>query len=105
MRHDHGWNLSCALPGGTQSSQRAEFVAIVLALRRDPRELQGAVLWRFWIDNGCQGDHGDLEAELAILGDPARVKTYYKPGDLECKQGVGTVEDAIVQRIGTRDVL
>jgi hypothetical protein len=33
------------------------------------------------------------------------VKKYYKPGDLECKQGVGTVEDAIVQRIGTRDVL
>ena len=47
----------------------------------------------------------DLEAELATLGDPARVKKYYKPGDLECKQGVGTVEDAIVQRIGTRDVL
>ena len=47
----------------------------------------------------------DLEAELATLGDPARVKTYYKPGDLECKQGVGTVEDVIVQRIGTRDVL
>jgi hypothetical protein len=39
------------------------------------------------------------------LGDPAIVKKYYKHGDLECKQGVGTVEDAIVQRIGTRDVL
>ena len=48
---------------------------------------------------------GDLEAELSSLGDPARVKKYYKHGDLECKQGVGTVEDAIVQRIGTRDVL
>ena len=47
----------------------------------------------------------DLETELATLGDFARVKKYYKPGDLECKQGVGTVEDAIVQRIGTRDVL
>jgi EKC/KEOPS complex subunit CGI121/TPRKB len=48
---------------------------------------------------------GDLEAELSSLGDPAIVKKYYKHGDLECKQGVGTVEDAIVQRIGTRDVL
>jgi hypothetical protein len=48
---------------------------------------------------------GDLEAELLSLGDPAIVKKYYKHGDLECSTGVGTVEDAIVQRIGTRDVL
>ena len=47
----------------------------------------------------------ELEAELSLLNDPTRVKKYYRPGDLECKLGVGTIEDAVVQRIGTRDVL
>ena len=55
--------------------------------------------------NGDVVDAADLEAELAKLTDHARVKKYYKPGDLECSKAVGSVEDAIVQRIGTRDVL
>jgi EKC/KEOPS complex subunit CGI121/TPRKB len=50
-------------------------------------------------------DAADLESELAELTDHAIVKKYYKSGELECSKAVGSVEDAVVQRIGTRDVL
>jgi EKC/KEOPS complex subunit CGI121/TPRKB len=47
----------------------------------------------------------DAATELEGLKDPALVKKYYRPGDLECKDGVGTVEDAIASRIGVREVM
>ena len=47
----------------------------------------------------------DVEDGRAALRDDALVKKYYKPGELECKEGIGSVEDAVVSRIGARDVL
>ena len=47
----------------------------------------------------------DVEDGMAALRDDALVKKYYKPGELECKEGIGSVEDAVVSRIGARDVL
>ena len=47
----------------------------------------------------------DAVAELDGLKDTAMLKKYYRPGDLECKEGVGTVEDAIASRIGAREVM
>ena len=48
---------------------------------------------------------GELEAALAAMSDAAKVKTYYRPGEFEVKEGVGTVEDAVISRIGAREVL
>ena len=48
---------------------------------------------------------GELEAALAAMSDAAKVKKYYRPGELEVKEGVGTVEDAVISRIGAREVL
>ena len=48
---------------------------------------------------------GELEAALAAMSDAAKVKKYYRPGELEVKDGVGTVEDAVISRIGAREVL
>ena len=39
------------------------------------------------------------------MSDAAKVKKYYRPGELEVKEGVGTVEDAVISRIGAREVL
>lgn len=47
----------------------------------------------------------DAETELEGLRDAAALKRLYRPGDLECKEGVGTVEDAIASRIGAREVM
>jgi EKC/KEOPS complex subunit CGI121/TPRKB len=75
----------------------------VLACRFDATDAEIEAMANVIAGDAVQA--GDLEAELSSLGDPAIVKKYYKHGDLECSTGVGTVEDAIVQRIGTRDVL
>ena len=48
---------------------------------------------------------GELEAALAAMSDAAKVKKYYRPGEFEVKEGVGTVEDAVISRIGAREVL
>mmetsp|Transcript_22599 Transcript_22599/g.55963 ORF Transcript_22599/g.55963 Transcript_22599/m.55963 type:complete len:183 (-) Transcript_22599:126-674(-) len=47
----------------------------------------------------------DAATELDGLRDDAMLKKYYRPGDLECKEGVGSVDDAIASRIGARDVM
>lgn len=99
------YNLSANkhITEGLRRFGMADDASAVLACRFDATDADVAAM-----ANVIAGDAvpaGDLEAELSSLGDPARVKKYYKHGDLECKQGVGTVEDAIVQRIGTRDVL
>ena len=67
---DHPLNLSCILPGRVQSNQRAELLAIVLALRRDARQLDirtdskycwaGAVSWAKWAAQGWHGSNRDL---------------------------------------------
>lgn len=51
------------------------------------------------------GELVDAEAELSGLTDRAMLKRYYRPGEIECKDGVGTVEDAIASRIGAREVM
>jgi len=100
---DHVLNLSCILPGRTQSNQRAELLAVVLALRRDPRDLdirtdsdwvyQGSLHWRSWVGNGWKGDHGDLwkqlASELASRSDVSVVFTKVKghATDLDVERG------------------
>ena len=39
------------------------------------------------------------------LADAAKVKKYYRPGELEVAEGVWTIEDAVVVRIGAREAL
>ena len=39
------------------------------------------------------------------MADAAKVKKYYRPGELEVAEGVGTIEDAVVVRIGAREAL
>ena len=66
----HDLNFSCILPGLVQSNQRAELLAIVLALNRDPRCLElrtdsqyvydGACAWHSWCERGWRGANADL---------------------------------------------
>ena len=66
----HDFNFSCILPGLVQSNQRAELLAIVLALNRDPRSLElrtdsqyvydGACAWHSWCERGWRGANADL---------------------------------------------
>ena len=58
------------MPGLVQSNQRAELLAVVLALRRDPSSLEirtdsqyvhdGARAWHTWCERGWRGANGDL---------------------------------------------
>ena len=67
---DHVRNFSCILPGLVQSNQRAELLAVVLALRRDPRSMEirtdsqyvldGACAWQSWCARGWRGANTDL---------------------------------------------
>jgi len=52
-----------------------------------------------------RGRQVDVEGELAAMKDKGLLKKYYRPGDLEVKDGVGTVEDAIASRIAAREVM
>ena len=66
----HASNFSCFLPGLVQSNQRAELLAIVLALRRDSRSLElrtdsqyvfdAACAWASWRERGWRGANRDL---------------------------------------------
>ena len=103
---NHVLNLSCIQPGRTQSNQRAELLAVALALRRDPRDLdirtdsdyvyQGALKWRSWHVNGWRGDHPDLwkqlAAELASRSDTSVVFTKVKGHALDVDVERGRVE-------------
>ena len=55
--------------------------------------------------SGTLIDGRGTESYLETLRDDAKLMKYYRPGDLECKDGVGTVEDAIASRIGAREVM
>ena len=67
---DHVRNFSCILPGLVQSNQRAELLAVVLALRRDPSSMEirtdsqyvfnGACAWQSWCARGWRGANTDL---------------------------------------------
>jgi hypothetical protein len=39
------------------------------------------------------------------MRDQKLVHKYYRPGELETKAGVGTVEDAVASRIAAREVM
>jgi len=67
---NHVLNCGHFLPGHVQTNQRAELLAIVLALRRDARCLElrtdsqyvfdGACAWSSWRDGGWPGANADL---------------------------------------------
>ena len=71
----HLLNFSCMLPGLSQSNQRAELFAVLVACLRDPRPLhirtdsewvcRGFDSWRTWVADGWRGDHADLWNLLA----------------------------------------
>ena len=67
---NHVSNTGCLLPGRVQTNQRAELLAIVLALRRDARGLElrtdsqyvydGACAWSSWREGVRSGSNSDL---------------------------------------------
>ena len=75
---------------------------VVLACRFDASDADAAAMLAMF---PCAVPVNDVEDGMAALRDDALVKKYYKPGELECKEGIGSVEDAVVSRIGARDVL
>ena len=86
----HDLNFSCILPGLVQSNQRAELLAIVLALNRDPRSLElrtdsqyvydGACAWHSWRERGWRGANADLWLRLshAMAARPAVSTNFTK---------------------------
>ena len=72
---DHVMNWNGMLPGLSQSNQRAELFAVLVACLRDPRPLdirsdseyvcEGVASWQQWMHCGWSGEHSDLWNLLA----------------------------------------
>ena len=81
----HPGNVSLPLPGKCQTNQRAELLAVVTAMRRDPRPVhiktdseyvvRGFELYHQWMHEGWKGSHVDLWTQFneIIAEDPSRV--------------------------------
>ena len=105
-----GWDYrGFAQQGSESSGVRTVEGALFSALRRtkliapdaspeDVAAMRAAV-------RGVAADGAALEADLEALADAEKVKKYYRPGELEVAEGVGTIEDAVVVRIGAREAL
>ena len=88
----HSLNLSRHLPGRVQSNQRAELLAIILALTRDPRAIEirtdseycqtGAMNWNSWRHRKWRGSNQDLWSKfneaMASRPDGSAVFTWVK---------------------------
>lgn len=99
------YNMSASkhITEGLRRFGMAEDAAAVLACRFDASPEDVAAM-RAAV-RGVAADGATLEADLEALADAAKVKKYYRPGELEVAEGVGTIEDAVVVRIGAREAL
>lgn len=85
----HHRNVAYAVPGVSQTNQRAELLAVVLLLETEHRALEvrtdsqwvydGAVAWAGWQSAGWMGDHPDLWQRLSgCLADGAETVRFTK---------------------------